>query len=144
MSNEYMPIDAVNGGLLDIGERDSLYHFADIASEARFSIEESDADPLPVLSGKKIPSNGEKKSFIEAKIYDDFGLNKSIKEYLINNSGKVVDFTFRPYGSRDQYIVGQMQLKATGVGGAVGERPQETVRFPVLSYQFKKHAQLDG
>ena len=144
MAHEFIALDTVKNGVLDIGEETSWKHFADLAKSIKFTPETKQGESLEVLSGKKIPSTDTVEWKLSFSIYDDYGMKDSLKEYLISNHGKVVPFRCKPYGSRDRYIVGTLQLQAVAIGGEVGGRDTEEVSCNVLTWKFVGEADLNG
>lgn len=121
-------------GVLDIGDEGSLTSFAAQVTKCALVPKHDEEDDIPVLSGEVVAGDLTTSWTIEGELLQDFGSDspKSLSEWTLTNNGKTFPFTFTPNTGGTKKTTGDLQVRATQIGGDVKKRNRADFTFKVL------------
>lgn len=88
--------------------------------------------PTPVLSGENVPGKREEAFNLKGTIYQDFGEDDSLTEWLWTNRGTEQAFTFEPRTGKKK-VKGTLIVEAIDIGGGVGDILQSDFDWELTS-----------
>lgn len=121
-------------GRLDIGPEGTLTSFASQLSECALVPKHDEEEDLNVLSGEIKEGDLTTTWTIDGNLIQDFGTEaaKSLSEWTITNNGKRYPFKFVPNNGGTKGLSGELQVRATKVGGKVKKRNESDLSFKVI------------
>ncbi|MFT3876194.1 MAG: hypothetical protein QM708_07220 [Propioniciclava sp.] len=121
-------------GVLDIGPVGTLTSFASQVTKCTLTPKHDEEDDIPVLSGEVVAGDLTTSWTLEGEILQDFGTQsaKSLSEWTLTNNGKTFPFTFTPNSGGSKKLTGQLQVRATNIGGDVKKRNRADFTFKVI------------
>lgn len=121
-------------GVLDIGAEGTLTSFAAQVTKCALVPKHDEEDDIAVLSGEVVAGDLTTSWTIEGELLQDFGSAspKSLSEWTLTNNGKTFPFTFTPNTGGTKKTTGNLQVRATQIGGDVKKRNRSDFTFKVL------------
>lgn len=128
-----MPVTAhkLGPGVLTLGETDSLKEFTSQVTNARWTPNVDQEDPIDVLSGEQVADDPDITSVIAGTFLQEYGVD-ALVTWCWNNRGQVMPFSFKPRSDAALTISGQCQVLPVEVGGDVKTRNTSDFEFPVI------------
>lgn len=118
-------------GVLSLGESGTLREFNSQVTNARWTPNVDQEDPIPVLSGDQIVDDPDITSVIAGTFLQDYG-SESLVKWCWDQRGQVLPFEFKPRNDSELTISGECQVLPVEVGGDVKTRNTSDFEFPVV------------
>lgn len=119
-------------GVLDLGAAGTLTSFASQVTKCALVPKHDEEDDIPVLSGEVVAGDLTTSWTLEGELLQDFGTAKSLSEWTMTNNGKTFPFTFTPKKTGSKKVTGNVQVRATQIGGDVKKRNRADFTFKVI------------
>ena len=120
-------------GKLVFGEKDSLTAIETQVTKCVVKPSVKQDDPIPVLSGEKVPGNRSETAALAFTIFQDLGETASVVEWTWKNAGKETRFEFIPVTGRGKVVRGRCTIERSEIGGEVGEKAQADLEFACVT-----------
>lgn len=131
----------LGAGTLTLGSATSLHTMSHQVTEVKLVPSVDKGDTVTVLSGKKKGGTRAEAWKLEGKFLFDLGTTDSTSDYLFDNRGQDVDFTFTPSTARGTTFTGKLTVESSEIGGAVDVDNQEIdFSFDLVGEPVKKAA----
>lgn len=129
----------LGAGTLTLGALTALHTMSHQVTEVKLVPKVDKGDTVTVLSGKKKGGARSEAWTLEGKFLFDLGTDGSTSDYLFENRGKDVEFTFTPSTARGTTFTGTLTVESSEIGGAVDVDNQEVdFTFDLVGEPLKK------
>ena len=118
-------------GTLTLGDTESLRDFTSQVTNARWTPNIDQEDPIPVLSGDQVQDDPDITSVLAGTFLQDYGV-EALVTWCWENRGVVLPFEFKPRTDAQLTISGECQVLPVEVGGDVKTRNTSDFEFPVV------------
>lgn len=118
-------------GSLSLGETGTLREFNSQITNARWTPNIDQEDPIDVLSGEQIADDPDITSVLAGTFLQDYG-SEALVTWCWENRGQVLPFEFKPRNDSELVITGNCQVLPVEVGGDVKTRNTSDFEFPLI------------
>ena len=119
MSKDSIGTTILGPGTLTLGEATSLHAMSNQVTSVKLVPKVDKEKGITVLSGKKKGGARSESWTLEGKFLFDMGTSDSTSDYLFDNRGKDVNFTFTPSSARGTTFTGTLTVESSEIGGDV-------------------------
>lgn len=145
MSKTAIGTTILGPGTLTIGETTSLHAMSNQVTSAKLVPKVDKEKGLTVLSGLKKGGARSESWTLEGKFLFDMGTADSTSDYLFDNRGKDMPFTFTPSTARGTTFTGTLTVESAEIGGDVDTDNLEVdFSFELVGDPVKKAALAGG
>lgn len=124
-------ISKLGPGLLTFGATGTSTEFGGVTSEVSLEPEYDSDDSIPVLSGEEIDGDETEKWTLKFTKFQDYSKD-SLDLWLVQNAGKILDFTFVPDKAGALQAKGKVKIRAGKIGGEVKKKNTSEIELPVI------------
>lgn len=145
MSKASIGTTILGPGTLTLGQATSLHAMSNQVTSVKLVPKVDKEKGLTVLSGLKKGGARSESWTLEGKFLFDMGTAESTSDYLFDNRGKDVPFTFTPSAARGTTFTGTLTVESSEIGGDVDTDNLEVdFAFDLVGEPTKKAANVGG
>lgn len=130
-----VPAHTLGAGSLLIGDEPGK-EFAVACTKATLEPKADSEDDQYVLSGDVISGEDTFTWSLNTTLFQSYDVD-SLTDYLFDNRGKIVPFTYTPSNKHARAWTGNLKIRPMAVGGDVKTRNTSDVEFPLVGEPVK-------
>ncbi|MBF0809119.1 hypothetical protein E4U03_10965 [Rothia nasimurium] len=145
MSSNAIGTTILGPGVLTLGSASSLHTMSNQVTSVKLVPKVDKDKGLTVLSGLKKGGARSESWTLEGKFIFDLGTADSTSDFLFENRGKDMPFTFTPATAREVTFTGTVTIESSDIGGDVDVDNQEVdFSFELVGEPTKKRTAAAG
>lgn len=145
MSKTDIATTILGPGTLTLGENTSIHTMSHQVTSAKLVPKVDKEKGKTVLSGKKKGGARSESWTLEGKFLLDIGTADSTSDWLFDNRGQEVPFTFTPATARGVTFTGNVTVESSEIGGDVDtDNIEVDFSFELVGEPTKKKAAVGG
>lgn len=140
MSKNDIGVTILGPGQLTIGETTKLHNMSHQVIECKLVPKVDKGTTRTVLSGKERGGSRKESWTLEGKFLFDAGTPESTSDFLFDNRGTDMPFTFIPAAANGNTYTGTLTVESAEIGGPVAEETEVGFEFTLVGAPIKAKA----